>query len=279
MLLPQVCQNVVTALNSPLLIDKIKSIINSNEFPPLSTIKRPTLKKMYKPLFNISNFNPSVLALHFKVMHRNKLKKQAPSIKTRLKDGLYFPDIESFEISFNKLFSLPLTLYHKSFFFEQFTRTLVSKRKLYLFGHSDSSQCLKCKTVSNSEHGLMHCYFPKYFIHSLAIFLDQYYNNHNPEFIFLKESFYLFNIFYEQFSENDYYQLSTLILVAKDRSLKISKDECITEWNAYNCFSQSLFITQLSIKLLDKMTSEFKLLSEYQNFLLKYQSNVSYFEY
>ena len=234
---------------------------------------------MYKPLIDISNFNPSLLALHFKVMHRNKFKKQAPSIKTRANDGLYFPDIESFEMSFNKLFSMPLTLSHKSFFFEQFTRTLVSKRKLFYFGHSDSPKCLKCKIDSSSEHALMLCYFPKYFIHALAIFLDQYYNNHNPEFIFLKESFYLFNIFYEQFSENEYYQLSTLILVAKDRSLKISKDECIIKWNPYNCFSQSLFIVQLSIKLLNSMTSEFNLLTEFQNFLLKYQSNVSYFEY
>ena len=88
----------------------------------------------------------------------------------------------------------------------------------------------------------------------------------------------MFNIFYEQFSENEYYQLSTLILVAKDRALKISKDECIVKWNSNNCFSQSLFIVQLSIKLLDKMTSEFNLLSEFQNFLLRYQSNVSYFE-
>ena len=45
-----------------------------------------------------------------------------------------------------------------------------------------------------------------------------------------------------------------------------------------NCFSQSLFIVQLSIKLLDKMTSEFNILSEFQSFLLRYQSNVSYFE-
>ena len=278
MLLPNICPNVIVALNSPILIDKLKSIIRSSQFPPLNTLKKASLQKIYKPLINISNFNPSVLALHFKIMHRNKFKKQAPAINTRIKDGLYFPDIESFEISFNKLFSLPITIYHKSFFFEQFTRTLVSKRKLYHFGHSESAKCLKCKIDSTSEHALLYCYFPKYFAHSLAIFLDQYYNNHNPEFIFLKESFYLFNIFYEQFSENEYYQLSTLILVAKDRALKISKDECIVKWNSNNCFSQSLFIVQLSIKLLDKMTSEFNLLSEFQNFLLRYQSNVSYFE-
>ena len=187
--------------------------------------------------------------------------------------------MDLFKMSFNKLFSLLITLYHKSFFFEQFTRTLVSKRKLYHFGHSESNKCVKCKMESTSEHALLYCYFPKYFAHSLAIFLDQYYNNHNPEFIFLKESFYLFNIFYEQFSENEYYQLSTLILVAKDRALKISKDECIVKWNSNNCFSQSLFIVQLSIKLLDKMTSEFNLLTEFQNFLVSYQSNVSYFEF
>ena len=86
---------------------------------------------MYKPHINISNFNPSILDLHFKIMHRNKFKKQAPAIITRIKDGLYFPDIESFEISFNTIFSQLITFYHKIFFFEQFTRTLLSKRKLY----------------------------------------------------------------------------------------------------------------------------------------------------
>lgn len=278
MLLPLICPSINTILKSPVLVNKLKTIIESSHFPPLNTLQRATLRNLHKPLININNFKPSILSLNFKIMHRNKLKRQAPAIKTRIRDGLYFPDVELFEISFKKLFSLPLTLYHKSFFFEQFTRTLVSKRKLFYFGHSDSPKCFKCNKDSTSEHALMFCYFPKYFVHSLAIFLDEYFNNHNPEFIFLKESFYLFNIYFEQFSEKDYYQLSTLILVAKDRALKISKDECINRWNSYNCFSQSLFIVQLSIKLLDNMASDFKLLVEFQNFLLKYHSNVSYFE-
>ena len=70
----------------------------------------------------------------------------------------------------------------QSFFFEQFIRTLVCKRKLYHFGHSESVKSLKYKTDSTSKHALMYCYIPKYFVHSLAIFLDQYYKNHNPEF-------------------------------------------------------------------------------------------------
>ena len=49
-------------------------------------------------------------------MLRNKSEKQHPAIKTRLRDGLFFPDNETFELSFSKLFSLPLPLYFKSFY-------------------------------------------------------------------------------------------------------------------------------------------------------------------
>ena len=210
-------------------------------------------------------------------MHREKFQKQAPSIKTRISNGLYFPDIESFEISFKKIFSLPFVLYHKSFFFEQFSRTLLSRRKMCFFGHYDSTLCPLCKVDSSSEHALFYCSFPKYFIHSIAIFLDQYYNNKNPEFIFLKESFYLFNIFYEQFTLDEYFQISTIIFIAKDRSLKISKDDCLVRWSISNYYSQSLFIAQFAIKLLERLGSKCNVITEFLNFLLKYQQNVSYF--
>ena len=277
MILPSLRKDILSIIPSTNLVEKLAIFTIQDSFPPLDTIKNNVFKKLSKPLIELSDFKPSILSLHYKLMHREKFQKQAPSIKTRISNGLYFPDIESFEISFKKIFSLPFVLYHKSFFFEQFSRTLLSRRKMCFFGHYDSTHCPLCKVDSSSEHALFYCSFPKYFIHSIAIFLDQYYNNKNPEFIFLKESFYLFNIFYEQFTLDEYFQISTIIFIAKDRSLKISKDDCLVRWSVSNYYSQSLFIAQFAIKLLERLGSKCNVITEFLNFLLKYQQNVSYF--
>ena len=51
----------------------------------------------------------------------------------------------------------------------------------------------------------------KYFSHALARFLDFHFNEDHPEFIFLKENFYLFNIFYEEFSINADFDIGNLL--------------------------------------------------------------------
>ena len=211
-------------------------------------------------------------------MQREKYDQHAPSIKTRKRDGLYFPDIESFENSFKKVMSLPLILHYKSFLVEQLNRTLVSRKKLMHFGLLDNAICPKCNAESTTEHGIFYCYFAKYFIHALALFLDQKYNDGNPEFIFLKENFFLFNIIYPQFNDKDFLQISTIILVAKDRALKSSKDEAIKKWTVNNCYSQTLFVAQFAIKILEKTSSYINIASEFLNFLLQYKDNITYFQ-
>ena len=115
---------------------------------------------------------------------------------------------------------------------------------------------------------LFNCTFPKYFIHILARFLDYKFNNNCPQFIFLKENFYLFNIFYEEFSTDDYLQITHLILISKDRSLKISYDECILRWNENNFYAQTLLIIQFSFKLLANAGHETNIISEFENYVL-----------
>ncbi len=215
--------------------------------------------------------------MHFKWLQREKYEQHAPSIKTRKRDGLYFPDIESFEMSFKKILSLPLILHYKSFLFEQLNRTLVSRKKLMLFGLIDSANCPKCNVDSTTEHGIFNCVFPKYFTHAFAIFLDNIYNDGKPEIIFLK-NFFLFNILYPQFKDKDFLQISTIILVAKDRALKASKDDSIERWNVNNCFSQTLFVAQFSIKILEKSNLHINIASEFLDFLLKYKDNTTYFQ-
>ena len=84
---------------------------------------------------------------------------------------------------------------------------------------------------ANTEHVLLNCVFSKCFINSLAKFLYKTYNNSQPKFIFMKEKFYLFNMHYIVFLDDDYLQLTLTILIAKERSLKINNDEGLTTWN------------------------------------------------
>ena len=67
--------------------------------------------------------------------------------------------------------------------------------------------CNKCKKNRSTEHALFDCILPSYFINKLAIFQDIKYNCRQPELIFLKELFYLFNLYYDDFSYNVYIQL------------------------------------------------------------------------
>ena len=87
-------------------------------------------------------------------------------------------------------------------------------------------------------------------------------------FIFLTENFYLYNIWYEQFTDKDYLQLSLLILFAKDRALKLSKDDCLIRRNFYNYFSQSLLVAEFTSKLLDNTSLNNKLIISFSKYLI-----------
>ena len=38
----------------------------------------------------------------------------------------------------------------------------------------DDNRCLKCNIKADTEHSILECYFPSYFTHCLALFLDYY---------------------------------------------------------------------------------------------------------
>ena len=173
---------------------------------------------------------------------------------------------------------MPVPLHLKSFLFEQINRTLPSRNKLAEMKIIDSNLCIKCNIKANTEHVLLNCVFSKYFINSLAKFLDKLYNNSQPAFIFMKENFYLFNMHYDVFSDDDYLQLTLMILIAKERSLKINNDECLTRWNNFNFFSQSLFIAQQTCKILENLGKSCNIIEQYLNYLLCYKNVVKFFD-
>ena len=175
-------------LTEPNLVDKLIKVVESlkSSFPKTSCVKVKKSKRFLIPLGKYLMNNNSIFSFHFKRMHRAKFNSSAPAIGTRKRDKLYFPDKEIFDLSFRKIFSLPIFLHYKNFFFEQFLRILPSKNKLYKFNIADTNMCNKCNVICTIEHALFNCTFPKYFIHILARFLDYKFNNNCPQFIFLK---------------------------------------------------------------------------------------------
>ena len=173
---------------------------------------------------------------------------------------------------------MPVPLHLKSFLFEQINRTLPSRNKLAEMKIIDSNLCIKCNIKANTEHVLLNCVFSKYFINSLAKFLDKLYNNSQPEFIFMKENFYLFNMHYDVFSDDDYLQLTLMILIAKERLFKINIDECFTyRWNNLNFFSQSLSIAQQTCTIFENLGKSCNIIEQYLNYLFCYKNVVQFF--
>ena len=141
----------------------------------------------------------------------------------------------------------------------------------------ENNLCLKCNKKADTDHSIMECYFPRYFMHCLALFLDHYYNDGKPDFIFLKENFYLFNIHFPVYQNDEYIQISMLTLVAKDRALKISKDEHLLKYDDFNCFAQTLFIAQFASKMLTNTGIDCNFIDKFVEFILLSKNNVQIF--
>ncbi len=76
---------------------------------------------------------------------------------------------------------------------------------------------------------------------------------------------------------DDFTKLTLLILIAKERALKASKEECITRWNKNIFFSQTLLLSQFTVKLLDSIGLVNKLVTGFIEFVLGYKDNTKYF--
>ena len=120
-------------------------------------------------------------------------------------------------------------------------------------------------------HRLNTIFFIVSFLHianTITKYLDKVYNDSQPEFIFMVEPVFLYNVFFEQFSIIDYIQLTHLILVAKHRCLKIANNKVIVKWNCHNYYTQTI-LAQLTVKLLQQTNSAADLIEKYIDFLLQ----------
>ena len=112
----------------PLLVEKMYSLVNSfySIFPKTSCFTKKKYKQLLIPLITLSKNNKTIFSFHFKRLNKANQYTVHPSISTRRRDGLYFPDVDIF----NK--SLPIFVHYKNFLLE-FISTLPSKNKLYKF--------------------------------------------------------------------------------------------------------------------------------------------------
>ena len=103
------------------------------------------------------------------------------------------------------------------------------------------------------DRSIFYCKFPTYIANTITKYFDKVYNDSQPEFIFMVEPVFLYNVFFEQFSIIDYIQLTHLILVAKHRCLKIANNEVIAKWNCHFLLHYSnnviFFNTELSPRI------------------------------
>ncbi len=81
----------------------------------------------------------------------------------------------------------------------------------------------KCNTISTTEHTLFFCVFPTYFVHKLGMQNSSFY----------KKTLTVYHV-QNNVSNNFFLQIAHLILVAKDRSSKISTGDNILKWDYIN---------------------------------------------
>ena len=266
--LPLLKKSLLPMILSQTLVNKLSQIasLTKEKFSVFDSIHVNKHKKMHSPIVHNST---ELLTFHYKRLIKDSINIIHPAIRSRQREGIYFPDIESYEFSLKKMFELPLMIHYKSFFYEQISRTLTSKNKLAKFGLAENNLCPKCKVVSNLEHALYECILPDFFSHTLARFLDVHLNEGKPEFIFLKENLFLYNIYFEQLTKSEYLQISLITLVAKEKCLQLSKDDRLEKWNKFNCISQSILIAQFTSKLLTYANLNDDIIISFLDFLIE----------
>ena len=137
-------QNDLHLLCFPNVFNKLKILVqslNKDDFSRIKILSLSQHKKYCTPLIKFVHAQPSIFSLFFKDIHKREITSPHPSFNTRKRDKIYMVDQETFNMSFNKILSLPIVLHYKAFFFEQFIRTLPSKNKLFKYGFAETNLC------------------------------------------------------------------------------------------------------------------------------------------
>ena len=70
--------------------------------------------------------------------------KNAPSLKTRIRDQLFIIDEKSLKEAYSKSLKMPLSTIYRSFNFQILNRTLFTAEKAFKCRINDNDKCIKC---------------------------------------------------------------------------------------------------------------------------------------
>ena len=74
----------------------------------IATIKFASLRIFKRNKVNSLAKDKKLFSFHYKRIYKSKINIELPSIMTRKRDKLFFPDTEIFEMSIQKMFKLPI---------------------------------------------------------------------------------------------------------------------------------------------------------------------------
>ena len=160
-ILPVLCDQIdLNLLCFPNVYNQLKILVqslNKDDFSRIKILSLSQHKKYCTPLIKFVHAQPSIFSLFFKDIHKREITSPHPSFNTRKRDKIYMVDQETFNMSFNKILSLPIVLHYKAFFFEQFIRTRHPK---IIFSNMDLLKPIY--VLSSTEHNIFYCKFPTY---------------------------------------------------------------------------------------------------------------------
>ena len=102
-------------------------------------------------------FRPKIiLKQEYKKRYEN-IYKNAPSLKTRIRDQFFIIDEKSLKEAYSKSLKMPLSTIYKSFNFQILNRTLFTAEKAFKCKINDNDKCIKCNNTEDTSHLLIDC--------------------------------------------------------------------------------------------------------------------------
>merc|ERR1711915_481335 len=196
-----------------------------------------------------------------------KVESELPQgILTRVRDGIEFPSPEQWLSSHKKIMNGPMPIKLKSFSIEFLNRTLVSLNKLKKFDKEDSgvnsSICILCKKIANTEHALFECKFPQFCSQIISDFLDAKFHNSVPWISVNKRNLFLYSCFIDEIPKIVQYEIILLTLVMKSRFLHWSASNKWENWSKLTYTAQMLNMINRATFILKAQNKQVRILND-----------------
>ena len=102
-------------------------------------------------------FRPKIILKKEYKKRYEHMYKNAPSLKTRIRDQLFIIDEKSLKEAYSKSLKMPLSTIYRSFNFQILNRTLFTAEKAFKCRINDNDKCIKCNDKEDTSHLLIDC--------------------------------------------------------------------------------------------------------------------------